>query len=102
MDLNVPGDPAQRAKERQVVATRWIRFKAERNEARQRAAWIRLEQEARVSLAAREQELLDNETKRDQAYRREHPLKRENHHRANSSRSVSSRLGTVKQTNTKS
>eukprot|EP00961_Rhodomonas_salina_P092128 1239838-Rhodomonas_salina.1 len=36
-DLNVPGDPAQRAKERSTEATRWIKFKAERNEARQRA-----------------------------------------------------------------
>ena len=97
-DLNVPGDPAQRAKERQAEATRWIRFKAERNEARARAEWIRLEREARVNLAAREQELLDDENKRALSWRREPPFKRESHHRAHSSRSVSSRLGTVKQT----
>ena len=95
-DLNVPGDPAQRTKERNAEASRWIRFKAERNEARQRAAWIRLEREARVNLATREQDLLDNEARLARTFKRGPSTK------VDSSRSVSSRLGPVNQTNSKS
>ncbi len=95
-DLNVPGDPAQRAKERNAEASRWIRFKAERNEARRRAAWIRLEREARVNLATREQDLLDDEARLARTFKRGPSTK------VDSSRSVSSRLGPVNQANSKS
>eukprot|EP00961_Rhodomonas_salina_P259221 3502385-Rhodomonas_salina.1 len=92
----MPGDPAQSAKELSAEATCWTHFKTERNKARQRAAWALLQQESRGRLAARAQESLDNETGLDRAFKRVFPSK------ANSSRSVSSRLGPVNQTNSKS
>eukprot|EP00961_Rhodomonas_salina_P088260 1187073-Rhodomonas_salina.1 len=92
-DLNVPGDPAQLAKERLAEATLWNNFKTESNEARQRAAWLRLEREARVRLASLEQELLDREANLSRALKREISIK------TDSARSVSSRLGPVNRSN---